>query len=256
MWRLSLLLLASCSLVPTTASAAPPSGPTPATTAGRSGPPPKYADGTMADRDNPPIYLPISTEPADPWTGVQGDKPATFKDHETMKERWDTRDEKVACTAMRDHCLPSIAWFWIRPEEEPRSIKAGRVVGFTREGPVQPHGRRRTHDVGHHENPFVAYRTVPATRKNLAVGALAVAHEQPIPKDANVAFDLWTMGVVERIDWDLGMLWFAGSEDARFITSTRIAVLKYPQGGKVTILGGKKRDELAVKPADVILPDP
>lgn len=251
MWRLSLLLLASCSLVPTSVNAAPTS----TTTAPTSGPMPTYADGSPADRDRPPIYLPISKEPADPWAGVRDDKPATFQDGIKTDTRWSAREEKVTCTALRDHCLPAIAWMWVRQMDVERSIKAAHVVAFTPLGAIQPRIRRRMGDIGGEGDPYTAYRTVPATRNNLVVGALAVAHDDAIPKSSIHAFDLWTMGVVERIDWDLGFVWFAGSEDARFITATRIAVLSYTPGGKVTILGGKKRDELAVKPADVILPD-
>ncbi len=196
-----------------------------------------------------PIVMPISEIPVDPWIGVSGDKPVTFDDHVEFGKRWQVRTQQIQCTAMRDHCLPPIAWMWIH-EGDLSPVKDAHVIAFTPEGASSPHYAKAHIN----RDPFTAYRTVPATRGNLVAGALAAAHPKAIPGDPVEAFGLWGFGTVERVDWDLGFVWFAGSKEPRFITASRVAVMSYVPGGAVTILGGKQRDQLAVAPAEVVMP--
>jgi len=196
-----------------------------------------------------PILMPIVESPVDPWIGVNGNNPMTFDDHVEFGKRWEVRTQQVQCTAMRDHCLPPIAWMWIHMGDR-SPVKDAHIVAFTPEGPSSPHYAKAHIN----SDPFTAYRTVPATRGNLVAGVLAAAHPKAIPDDPIEAFNLWSFGTVERVDWDLGFVWFVGSKEPRFITASRVAVLSYAPGGTVTILGGKQRTELAVAPADVILP--
>lgn len=242
MWRLGLSVLAGCTLV---AQAGPRSRP--------------REDAVPADtgRGDTPTYMPISSAPADPWAGVAGDKPITFGKRFTevrSYERWLVRDDHAPCTAMRDHCLPAIAWLVVESPTRD-DIQIGRPAAFRPDGPDTPYESGAP--LGR-DNPYIAYRTVPATKKNLVAGVIASALEFPTasPKTPIAAFTYWFTGTVERVDWDMGFVYLVGREAPMMITATRVAVMSYTPGGKVTILGGKKRDELAVSAADVIVPEP
>ena len=230
MWRLGLLVLAGCSLVPGTARAdsPPPGG--------------EHSAWTM----KPPILLPIPDKPSDPWAAVKGDKPATIDDDTTASRRWEVRKKELACTAARDHCLPAVSWFWVT---QTRPTELAQVCVFTPTGPTTPNGLRTyvTSD------RFIAYRTVPATKGNLVPGVIAFAYPQPFPTEVSEVYTDWHYGKVERVDWDLGFVFFEGDGEPRMLTATRVAVLSY-DGSTLSILGGKKRDQLAVSPKDLILP--
>lgn len=249
MLRLALLACASCTVMPRKAT-------TSTTASASASPDPDVQHGTWGNSPEAgpkpvlePILMPIVERPVDPWIGVSGDRPVTFDDHVEFGKRWEVRARTIACTAMRDHCLPPIAWLWVH-EGDRSPVKDAHVIAFTPEGPSSPHYAKA------HINSdgFTAYRTVPATRANLVAGVLAAAHPSAIPADPIDAFGLWGLGTVERVDWDLGFVWLVGNQEPRFITASRVAVLSYAPGGVVTILGGKRRDQLAVQPADVIVP--
>ena len=227
LWRAGALVCASCAL----ASAKPPKE-------------------TSAWTMKPPIRMPIADRPADPWAGVRGDLPATFDDVVTADRRWEVRPQDLACTAARDHCLPALAWLWVSSHAL-GPVHPAHVVAFTPAGPTTPNGLRWGWI---DPAPYTAYRTVPATRRNLAAGAIAVAYPGGFPTDTAAAYMPWTIGTVERVDWDLGFVFFEGDGEPHMLTGTRVAVLSYAPGGKVTIVGGKARDQLAVAPNELILP--
>jgi hypothetical protein len=104
------------------------------------------------------------------------------------------------------------------------------AVAFTPEGPTSPTGARAHIN----QDGYTAYRTVPATAANLVPGAFVVVHPEPFPATPADAFDRWTFGTVERVDWELGFVFFAKNRDPRFISSARVAVLRYRPGEKVT----------------------
>jgi hypothetical protein len=238
MWRFGILICASCAALiktPGTATSAP--------------------DGSMGRGPEAPprviknVSLPLPDAPTDPWSAVKGDQPILFDAALGRTTRFTVPADKRPCTAARDHCLPSLAWMWVH-EGESGPVKTAIAVVLTSEGPAQPANARGNAN----SDNFIAYRTVPATKTNLVPGALVASHPLAIPKDPENAWERWALGTVERVDWDLGLVWFERSKEPHFITSLRVAVLAYPKGGKVTIVGDKKRDELAVKAADVILP--
>lgn len=236
-----LLACASCTLLPAQAKTST----TAASSNGAQTPSPEAGPKIEAE----PIVMPVVERPVDPWVGVNGDKPVTFDDHVEYGKRWQVRTQQVQCTAMRDHCLPPIAWMWIHQGDR-SPVKDAHVIAFTPEGASSPHYAKAHIN----SDPFTAYRTVPATRGNLVAGVLAAAHPKAIPGDPVEAFGLWGFGTVERVDWDLGFVWFVGSKEPRFITASRVAVLSYVPGGSVSILGGKQRNELAVAAEDVVVP--
>lgn len=197
-----------------------------------------------------PLYLPVLDAPADPWTGVAGDAPATIDDSPTLQRlSVKAEDNPRPCTAARDHCLPALAWLWIHEGEARFPVKDAHFAVFTAEGPISPAGGVQSSD------GFQAYRTVPATSGNLVPGAIVATFGTPIPTDPLDAFQTWRAGTVERVDWELGFLYYAGGKEPRFITSARVAVLGYATGGKVEIIGHQARDQLSVRISDVILPD-
>ena len=251
MWRLGLLLVSGCSLI----AQASPSG---STSAPASSTPLRDSEYvTPGPADAQPTYMPILSAPADPWVGVAGDKPVTFgKPFVTLKspERWLVHDDHKPCTAARDHCLPAITWIVVQSPTR-GDIQTGRPAAFRPDGPDTPY--YSSAPLGR-DNPYIAYRTVPATRANLVAGVTASAIEFPdtYPKSPIEAFTYWHTGVVDKVDWEMGFVYLVGREEPMFITATRVAVMSYTPGGKVTILNGKKRDELAVSLKDVILPAP
>ena len=198
----------------------------------------------------PPIIMPISNRPADPWAGVKGDQPVTFDDTTLADRRWEVRAETTPCTAVHDHCLPPIAWMWVRSSST-GPVRQADIVAFTPDGPTTPNGMR---DGIIYPGPYVAYRTVPATHKNLVVGDLAISYGDQLPANNEAVYTDWKLGTIERVEWDLGFVFFAGAGEPYAIAATRVPVLRYEPGGKVTIIGDKKRDQLAVAPAEVILP--
>lgn len=287
MWRVGFLALASCSLIATSAQAGPKpssdsSEPKPGVHPEGEAPkdpewgvalgaydkvpakspatlnPPDVAAPAIVESKGPfsqrgshvgglNVFLPVSQEPANPWTGVSKKEPVKL---DIKFERWWIRDESLKCTAARDHCLPAHSWFWVKNEVDASTLRTAYPVVFTSAGPKRP-APLANGDAP----PFTAYRSVPATKKNLAVGARVFAFpDEPVPTGTDGVYDRWQMGIVEKLDWDLGMLWFKEMEQPFFITAARVAVLAYEPDTDVKIIGGKKRDELAVKSADLVLP--
>jgi hypothetical protein len=276
MWRVGFLVLASCSLIPVSSAnpadgegrTASPVDPEASIPMGTYDKVPAKAPATLGPPDAPAppivsskgpfsqrgshvgglnVFLPVSQEPASPWAGVSKGHPVKL---DIKFERWWIRDESIACTAARDHCLPAASWFWIKNVVEASTLKNGYPVVFTTDGPKRPA------PLANGDKPaYTAYRSVPATKKNLVAGARVFAFpDQPVPTGTDGVYDRWQTGIVDRVDWDLGMLFFKEMEQPFFITAARVAVLSYEPDAGVKILDGKKRDELAVKAADLVLP--
>lgn len=214
------------------------------------------AAGAAADGK---VSFKVSDAPADPWTGVTGDKPARVLARTGNYTNWEVKDTAVACTAAHDHCLPPAAWIFVDARVKTQVLQLAQVVLFTPEGPTAPLTYAGPNDITE-KNPdsYIAYRTVPVTKANLVVGALVATTPFPNPVPASVrdAHGDWLMGKVEKIDWDTGLLYLEGAREPSFITGARVAVLRFVRGGKVEILGGRARDKLAVSARDVIIPAP
>ncbi|MFN0248374.1 MAG: hypothetical protein ACKV2T_15895 [Kofleriaceae bacterium] len=200
---------------------------------------------------------PYPRAPHDPWAGVAGDQPR----HVAVPSEglWVVRSNDHACTAAVDHCFLPEAWFVEEDASARRaSFRTGSVIAFGAHGPTRPTNARTS--AGIPSEPFTAYRTVPATRKHLVPKALVISlsFDKPtIDRGAEVFERSWNIGVVESIDWDLGLVFFEGQPDRAYaIAGTRVAVLSWRPGGKVAIVGDRARDELAVKATDVTLPPP
>jgi hypothetical protein len=197
--------------------------------------------------------------PADPWAAVDGDQPRRRTEDAIF--HWRLNDAKAECTAARDHCLPAGTWMLERDDSRDDKTRDRRamVVGFGPKSPMAP-GNNTIHEA--EDGKYTAYRTVPATRKHLVPGALAIwfgergenLREKQLRSGAAAYERSWNVGVVDSVDWDMGFVYLAGRPDPWWITATRVAVLSWRPGGKVTILRGAKKGELAVKKDEVVLP--
>ena len=208
---------------------------------------------------------PYPKAPGDPWAAVVGDQPLRMSNDAAYN--WTARSDELACTAAIDHCFA--LGTWLMEEDAQRDSarqngmdRAAQALGFGPVGTIVPsnanHGA-----FADDATAYTAYRTVPAAKKNLVPGALVMTLKlqtstplatKQLASGAEVfrsAFGVW---VVDRVDWDMGFVFFVGKQDPFWITATRVAVLSWRPGGKVTILGGAKRDQLAVTVNEVTLP--
>lgn len=182
---------------------------------------------TNDNGDDPPIL----TSPADPWLAVASDRPVKIRFNELRFM------DGPACTAEHDHCLRDCAWF-----------DADRD---------QARAPQRTHPTLYTggDGDYTLYRTVPATKRMLTKGAIIVALDEmlqfPPPGAASLP---WRIGVLDRVDWKASQLYLVGSPDPYWISSARVAVLSFSPGRNIEILGGRKRDELAVGKDELFRP--
>lgn len=187
--------------------------------------------------------------PADPWAAVSGDQPK----RRPAGDQWTVRTHDFACTAAHDHCLETDAWFIV--DQQPRP------AGYQRDGEVyvlgadEPFGAWNAVMRKHGPDRYIAYRTVPATRDNLAAGALVFGFKSAHPANGRKAVeDSWAHGKLASVDLAHGSYTLEGREQPLPLSGARVAVLRWQPGGKVEIIGGKQRDQLAVRAGDVFLP--
>lgn len=254
------LLVASCDLLPRQGgpTVTGPSSPTengaaaPAAPVASAGGPVETREGivTTAFRHLPPY----PSAPQDPWLGVAGDGPRRRSAEDSQAS---VRGNDFACTSLHDHCFTSDTWLIENAESVKRSkYRSAHAYLFGPDGPSLP---LNANGHGLPSDDYTAYRTVPATRTNLKAGALVMAltfPETQLGRGTEVFQVTWNTGVVDRVDWDLGFVFFVGQDRNYWITATRVAVLAWRPGGKVEILGGADRKALAVSASDVVLPPP
>ncbi|MEO7093940.1 MAG: hypothetical protein ABI175_11865 [Polyangiales bacterium] len=199
---------------------------------------------------------PYPAAPADPWRAVSGDQPKRWP--EDMARYWIIRGNEYDCSAAHDHCIDPDAWFVVRNNDLQRLSYAS--VGWEVLGPngtPASAGNARHYGVGS-ETEWTAFRTVPATKTNIAPGSAVIALDRGAGKLTNgvQSHDAsWTYGVVDEVDLDGGFYTLKDRADSYKLWGARVVVLSWKPGGKVQIVGNKKRDQLAVKPTDVFLPE-
>lgn len=199
-----------------------------------------------APDEGPDTGLPAyPSAPHDPWVAVKGDQPAA-----RPRDRWTARSTKGDCSAAHDHCLEADTWFLVWKENVGRRDRSpyGSVTVFGPSGPLASDGN----------GEYTVYRTVPATRANMVPGAIVLGLPRPsaVPESESDAVGArWSFGVVTSVDPDTGVYRLEGFSDSLMLSGARVAVMKWSPGGKVEILGGKRRDQLAVRAKDVFLPD-
>jgi hypothetical protein len=198
-------------------------------------------------------------EPADPWAAVDGDQPVRWS--KDAANQWKIDVTAATCTAQQDHCLVKDTWFIVRDADLERarrgfmrSFEAGPAV-LGPSTPATPWNARA--EVIHSERGWVAYRTVPATKRNVAPGAsiVGLSADAGLPHSARDAYEAsWQCGTVESVDFDHATYRIAGDARDRPLAGARIVVLSYRPGGTAEIVGGKRRDELAVTASEVFVP--
>jgi hypothetical protein len=176
---------------------------------------------------------------------------------------WTVSAQLRPCTAAVDHCFTKDIWL-MEPDE--RSLST-RYVYPVRFGPTDPNeggwysperARPATPSLAH-RTEFTAYRTVPATKRNLVDHVLVVVMSFPTehPTSAMAALETaYRIGELDRVDPAEGFIYLAGVEDPFWLSSARVCVLSWRVGEKVKVLRGAKRDQLAVGAKDVYLPKP
>lgn len=175
---------------------------------------------------------PVSTAPVDPWQAVDGERPRVLP-HATTPglERGE-----VACDAAHDHCLVDCNWL-VASVEPPFDQNTAlhqlpAVAGGFAEG---------------REPAVIGYRSVPASKRTLTPGALALVM---------VAWpdSTWTAGTVEAVDWAGGRVRLRGHPSSYDLLGARVAVLSYRPGGKVEPVGTLDRAAATVRQGELILP--
>ena len=201
-----------------------------------------------------PPYL---TAPTDPWLGVADDAPAVvrLRANTIYPPVWSERSEERDCTAAHDHCLRDCTWFLQNSDTKSKHVVAVHVLAER----SRDRGTLRRMNMGYGDirldDGDAMYRTVPATRSNLVVGARAISIGSKGPtSERDALVGLWAFGTVASIDWEHGQMHLIGDPAAIWISSVRVVVLSYAKGGKVRIVGDRKPEQLAVKPNEVILP--
>lgn len=200
-----------------------------------------------------PPYL---TAPADPWAAVAGDQPRRWSVEQA--EKWTVRGDQSPCTAKEDHCLVKDAWFFVsqasidRKKERPAAQVSAAVGVFGPREILRPWNARSQLQ----SKPFVAYRTVPATKQTLVPGsiAIALAGDPPLSDGIGAVEAFWVLGIVDSVDLAAGTFTLEDYRASYPLHYARVAVLKWVDGGKVEIVGGKKRDQLGVSVKDLFLP--
>ena len=200
-------------------------------------------------------------EPADPWAAVAGDQPVRWS--KDAAKHWKIEATPQTCTAQQDHCLVQDTWFIVREtdlERASRGFLRSFAAGPAVLGPTTPATPwNAKHEVIHSETGWIAYRTVPATKRDVTPGAsiIGLSADAGLPHSARDAYEaFWQCGTVESVDFEHRTYRIAGDSTDRPLAGARVVVLSYRPGGKVEIVGGRPRDQLAVHASDVFLPAP
>jgi len=184
--------------------------------------------------------FPYVNQPTDPWLAVANGKPRSVA---VSKLGYQSHSGKATCDAAHDHCLRDCEWL-LTPDPTHR-----RATPFL-------YANNKFWDGNDASKGFVAYRTVPVTRKNLAKGMLVAAltdSYRPQLEGGRLDDDgkyvkangYWDMGIVESIEWEKNLVRLEGVDEPYYLTGTRLAVLKYVDGGTVEKIVDAKAPAIA-----------
>ena len=229
---------------------------------GTSSPSSSGGGGSSGDGSKSDFYANAAqypTAPADPWAGVNGDQPRRRTAEHI--EHWKLRGKpETVCSAKIDHCIPADAWFIVKDSDAKRYMptSAGWTV-FDHEGNLANAWNGRSPISTNKDNKEItAYRTVPATKANIKPGSqvMVMSRDSGIPNSEESSYGaFWNYGIVDEVDTDGGFFTLKNKDDTFKLFAARVVVLSWKPGGKVEIVGGKGRNELAVKTADVYAPE-
>ena len=198
------------------------------------------------------------TAPADPWVAVNGDQP---RRRGADVENWKLRGKpETVCSAKIDHCIPPDAWFIVKDSDAKRYMptSAGWTV-FDQNGHLANAWNGRSPISTNKDNKEItAYRTVPATKTNIKPGSqvMVMSRDSGIPNSEESSYGAyWNYGIVDEVDIDGGFFTLKNKDDTFKLFAARVVVLSWKPGGKVEIVGGKSKNELAVKASDTFSPE-
>lgn len=197
--------------------------------------------------------------PADPWIAVAGDQPKLVA-HERA-DYWKLRGDDYACTAAHDHCIEPMAWFTARESDLQRGLPRNvtmHVFGTERDNQSHLYGPVNGRADFYGGDPFVAYRSVPATKANIGVGSLVVALDRsagPLRSAEHAFGATWWIGEVEEIDLEGGFFKLKDRDDTFKLWGARPVVMMWKPGGKLQLVGKQPREKLAVKANETFAQD-
>ena len=199
---------------------------------------------------------PLPAKPADPWIAVDDKKvPAALPLDAWQQKNASVivRPELTECTAAHDHCLRDCTWFVRDVSDATAATFAGLPVHrradgiFTTVSGMLTAGNRVAGEI---KPGYVAYRTVPATKRLLAVGRL-VAVMEPRPPTEKEALSAWTMGAIEWFDDEDGTVKLVDEPAVYRLAATRVVVLTSKDGAAVQLAPGLTATDIVVKADEV-----
>lgn len=197
---------------------------------------------------------PMLAAPADPWRAIADGKPIGVT-HEGGSHS--LPDPTGTCDAAHDHCMRDCTWLVTEPVSEGEH-QAARAFHF-----MAADGKFEDAGDSYAQPGYVAYRSVPATKANLAVGELVFAIAPPARDargigaanglDYSATSAIWDVGTVESIDFAAGTLRLVDRDEPYFLSVVRVPVVKLADGAaKAEAIKGV--DATVPKVADVFLP--
>jgi hypothetical protein len=187
---------------------------------------------------------PYLAKPSDPYAAVVDGYPAR------VAVPTDTPSAIAAstgtCDAAHDHCLRDCSWLIVAYGGGTRVAHVGKDGYF--------HDADKLHDVPDKlDGTFVAYRTVPVTKKTVAAGSMVFALEPPRDVADGPMPENWRYGKVAAVDWKTRTFTFEGDPDSPFFLAVaRVPVLSYQYGDKVEKVEGAVAKAPAI--ADLVTP--
>lgn len=198
---------------------------------------------------------PYPAAPADPWRGVVGDLPRRWS--EDRAAHWTIRGDAFDCSAAHDHCIDPDAWFVGKSADIESHLPAPVAWEvFGADGKPATAANARHFEVGT-DNEWRAFRTVPATKANIARGAGVITLERGAAKPTSgvASHDAtWVYGLVDEVDLDGGTFTFTNTDGAYPLWAARVVVLTWDPAGKVKVVGDKPRGALGVKASETYAP--
>jgi hypothetical protein len=200
----------------------------------------------QCDDPGPNDDPPVPTAPADPWAAVDRGVPAALPvvNRRTRGAGVAGRTEVTTCDAAHDHCVRECTWFARADGQAGRQFDTLAVHRLPDGQFAAIKGMSKDFTEG-----YLAYRTVPATRRLLADGRRVLVRAA-VPANEADALTTWREGVVYGLDLTAGTLQIKGGPEVYPLAAVRLVVLVSKAGGPVEIVDGLTAKDIVVSPAE------